>query len=207
MKYLDINTWNRIQHFKHFNKFHDPYFGVVVEVDVTKIRLYSKKNKISFFVLYLHACMKAINSVENLKYRIIDEKVVIHDTIHASATILREDRTFGFTFIHYSEDFDIFYKNFQIEKDRVENSNDLFAPIKTEDCIYCSAIPWVTFSGHKEPVSGFVESVPKVAFGKFLKKDSKLVMPISIRVNHALVDGYHIGEFFKNFQIELDKIG
>ena len=71
--------------------------------------------------------MKAINIVENLKYRIIDDKIVIHEIIHASATIFREDKTFGFTFINYSEDFTDFYKNFQIEKERVLNSNDLFA--------------------------------------------------------------------------------
>ena len=207
MKYLDINTWNRKQHFEHFSKFVDPYFGVVVDVDVTNTYLFSKKTTIPFFALYLHACMKAINSVENLKYRIIDDKIVIHELIHASATIFREDTTFGFTFIDYSEDFTTFYKKFQIEKERVLNSNDLFAPVNTKDCIYCSALPWVPFSAHKEPVSGLSESVPMVAYGKFVEKGSKLMMPVSVKVNHALVDGYHIGEFFKKFQIELNKIG
>tara|TARA_B110000967_G_scaffold21319_1_gene19830 strand:- start:728 stop:997 length:270 start_codon:yes stop_codon:yes gene_type:complete len=89
----------------------------------------------------------------------------------------------------------------------VLNSNDLFAPVNTKDCIYCSALPWVPFSAHKEPVSGLTESVPMVAYGKFVEKGSKLMMPVSVKVNHALVDGYHIGEFFKKFQIELNKIG
>ena len=31
-------------------------------------------------------------------------------------------------------------------------------------------------------------------------------MPVAINVNHALVDGYHIGQFFENFQNELDKM-
>jgi chloramphenicol O-acetyltransferase type A len=176
-------------------------------VDVTKSYHYSKETGISFFVLYLHACMKAINKVENLKYRIQDDKVAIHDAIHASATISREDTTFGFSFIHFSEDFDVFHENFQKEKERIQNSTDLFPPINTEDCIYCSALPWLSFSGHKEPVSGFSESVPKLAFGKFLEKEGKLMMPVSIIVNHALVDGYHVGDFFKKYQIELNKIG
>lgn len=207
MKYLDINTWNRKQHFEHFGKLSDPYFGVVVDVDVTNAYEYSKQTEMSFFVLYLHACMKAINSIENFKYRIQDDKIVIHDVIHASATIPRADTTFGFSFIHYSEDIHVFYENYQKEKDRILNSTDLFPPINSEDCIYCSALPWFTFSGHKEPVSGRMESVPKVAFGKFSKKEGKLLMPVSVIVNHALVDGYHVGEFFTNYQIELNKIG
>ena len=35
---------------------------------------------------------------------------------------------------------------------------------------------------------------------------SKLLMPVAVNVNHALVDGYHVGQFFKKFQLELDKL-
>lgn len=208
MRYLDIENWNRKQHFEHFNKMADPYFGVVVDVDVTSAFDYAKKQQISFFVVYLHACMKAINSVENLKYRIDgDDKVVIHDIIHASATIARPDNTFGCSFIHFSEDIYEFNENFKKEKERILNSTDLFPEQNTLDCIYCSALPWVNFSGHKEPVSGFKESVPKLGFGQFKLKEGKKMMPVSIIANHALADGYHIGEFFKFYQEHLDKLG
>lgn len=206
-KYLNIETWNRKQHFEHFNRFNDPYFAVVNHVDVTKAYQYSRDTGVSFFALYLFTCMKAINAVENMRYRIEDDKVVIHDVIHASATISREDNTFGCTFIHFSEEFEIFYENLKREKKRVLNSTDLFPPINSEDCIYCSSLPWFSFTGHKEPHLGIKESVPKLAFGKFEKKDDKLMMPVSIAVNHALVDGYHVGLFFKHYQEELDKIG
>lgn len=207
MKYLDIETWNRKQHFEHFNRFVDPYFGVVNDVDVTKAYQYSRETGVSFFALYLFACMKGINAVENLRYRIQDEKVVIHDVIHASATISREDNTFGCTFIHFSEDFEVFYKNLQVEKERVLNSTDLFPEENSDNCIHCSSIPWINFSGHKEPFSGMKDSVPKLAFGKFSTKEGRLMMPVAISVNHALVDGYHVGLFFKHYQAELDKIG
>ena len=207
MRELDIETWNRKQQFHFFNQFDDPYFAVTVEFDVTKTYKYSKKNNISFFALYLHACMKAINSVENLKYRIQNGKVMIHDVIHASPTILRDDHTFGFSFIHFDEDFKIFNKNLEAEKNRILNSTEMFPEQNTEDCIYCSAMPWFNFSGHKEPLFGVKkESVPKLAFGKYVKKDDKLMMPVAIAANHALVDGYHVGLFVKKFQRLLDNI-
>ena len=207
MKYLDIENWNRKQHFEHFNRFLDPYFGVVNDLDITKAYQYSRDTGISFFALYLFACMKAINAVDNLRYRIQDDKVVIHDVIHASATVAREDHTFGCTFIHFSDDFDVFYKELQEEKHRVLTTTALFPEKNSDDCIHCSSIPWVNFSGHKEPVSGVKDSVPKLAFGKFENKEGKLMMPVAIAVNHALVDGYHVGQFFKHYQRELDKIG
>jgi len=201
VKELDIENWNRKEHFNFFKQFTDAYFAVTVEVEVTKIHAYAKQYEVSFFVMYLHACMKAINSVENLRYRIRDNKVIVHDVIHASATILRADKTFGFSFIHFHEDFKVFNINFEAEKERILNTTNLFPVQATDDCIYCSTMPWLNFSGHKEPLFGTVkESVPKLAFGKFIEKENKLMMPISIAVNHALVDGYHVGLFVDAFQ-------
>jgi chloramphenicol O-acetyltransferase type A len=207
MEFLDIDTWNRKQHFEHFKQLLDPYFAVTVEVDVTKAYQTAKEKEIPFFVLYLHACMKAINSIENFKYRITeDEKVRIHDVIHASATIMRPDTTFGFSFIHYSHNLDEFYQNFKEEKERVLNSTDLFPSINSDNCVYCSALPWVHFTGHKEPKNAESDSITRLAFGKFVNKENVLKMPVSITVNHALIDGYHVGLFLENYQKALDTI-
>ncbi len=205
MKELDIEHWNRKEHFHFFKQFDDPYFAVTVDFDVAKAFSYAKEYKIPFFVVYLHACMKAINSVENFKYRIHDDKIVVHDVIHASATILREDHTFGFSFIHYHKNINQFYKNYKTEKRRILNTTNLFPKQDTDDCIYCSAMTWLNFTGHKEPYFGVKkESVPKLAFGKYVEKDTKLMMPVAIAVNHALVDGYHVGQFAEIFQKELN---
>ena len=206
MKYLDVDTWNRKEHYTHFKSLENPSFAVTVNVDVTKVYKRAQKEEHSFFVLYLHACLKALNSVENFRYRIHDDKIAIYDVIHASATVAREDNTFGFSFINFEEDFHLFNENFKKEKERILNSTDLFPPINSDDCMYCSALPWFTFTSHKEPVSGVKnDSIPKLAFGKtFIEKD-QLKMPVAITVNHALVDGYHIGLFFEEFQSQLDK--
>jgi chloramphenicol O-acetyltransferase type A len=207
MEYLEIETWNRKQHFEHFKQLVDPYFGVTVEVDVTKAYQTAKEKNISFFVLYLHACMKAINSIENFKYRITeDERIRIHDVIHASATIMRPDNTFGFSFIHYSSSLDEFHENFKKEKERILNSTELFPPINSDNCIYCSALPWLNFTGHKEPKGSESDSITRLAFGNFIEKENRLKMPVSISVNHALIDGYHVSLFFENYQKALDTI-
>jgi len=206
MRELDLDNWNRKEHFEFYNQFEDPYFAVTVDFDVTNAFAYSKKNKRSFFIVYLFACMKAINMIENFKYRIRDQKVIIHDIIHASPTIARDDNTYGCSFIYFTDNFDQFDKNFKAEKKRVLSTTDLFPPEEgTDDCIYCSTIPWFNFSGHKEPVLGVrKESVPKLAFGKYSEKDERLVMPVAIAVNHALVDAYHVGLFAEAFQKILD---
>lgn len=204
MKVLDIETWNRKQLFDHFNALADPYFGVVIPFDVSKAYKKAKKENISFFAKYLHDCMRAINEIDNLKLRIVDGNVVQYNIINASATLMRKDKTFGFSFIEFNEDIEVFIKNIEAEKNRIENSSNLYPPTNSLDCIHCSAMPWVNFVGHKEPVSGNKESVPKFAFGKMTQTSDKLMMNVSIDVNHALVDGYHVGIFSDKFQSYLD---
>lgn len=200
MREIDINTWNRKQHFNHFSGLTDASFAVTIPFDVTKAYQFSKKQDLGFFSKYLHDCMKAINAVENLKYRIIDDKIVEYDVIHASPTLMRTDKTFGFSFIEFDEDLNVFINNFEAEKERIQNSTNLYPPVNSLDCIHCSAMPWFNFTAHKEPVSEGMDSVPKVAFGKAEKVDGKLIMNVAINVNHALVDGYHVGLFSDKFQ-------
>jgi len=201
IKKIDVATWERKEIFEFFRGFSDPYFGLTAPVDVTKAMKHSKTNGKSIFALYLHACMKAINSVENFKYRVIDGEVHVFETINASTTILRENKTFGFSFIHFDEDFDVFEKNINAEKERIQNATNLFPPVNSLDCVYCSAIPWVNFTGHKEPVLGKeMETVPKLAYSKITEENGKFSMTVSLDVNHALIDGYHASLFFTRFQ-------
>ena len=205
MEIIDINHWNRKQHYEHFRAMKDPFFGVTVSFDVTKAYQFSKEKKISFFGRYLHDCMKAINEVDALKLRIEGENVIKYEIIHASPTIMRENKTFGFTFIMFNEDLSVFLENLEIEKKRVLNSDKLYPPINSSDCIHCSVLPWFSFIGQKEPVSGLMDSVPKLAFGKVISQNESLIMNVSINVNHALVDGYDVGLFVKKYQDYLNK--
>ncbi|MBE7647494.1 CatA-like O-acetyltransferase [Tenacibaculum finnmarkense] len=207
MQYLDIENWNRKEHFNHFRTLADPTFGLVADVDVSSCYRQAKQQKDSFFVRYLHACMKAINAIDNFKYRIEGNKIAIHKVINVSATIARADTTFGFSFIDFSTDFEVFNANYQQEKKRVLSSDNLFPPKYSVACVHCSALPWVCFTSHKEPNSGNKnDSVPQFSFGKIKTVNNKKLMPVAINVNHALVDGYHVGQFFDKFQAELDKI-
>lgn len=200
MKIIDINKWNRKKHYKHFTALANPYFGVTIPFNVTKAYHFSQKESKSFFAVYLHACMKAINSVENLRYRIKNDTVLDCEIVHASATILRQNKTFGFSFIEFNENLDVFINNINSEKTRIESTNDLYPTQNGLNCIHCSAMPWFRFSGHVEPVSNEIESVPKLAFSKAETVNDNLIMNVSINVNHALVDGYHIGLFSEAFQ-------
>ena len=203
-KKLDLGSWNRKHHFNHFNALADPNFAVTIPFDVSLAYKKSKDTGSSFFAIYLHDCMKAINAVENFKYRIVDNQVFEYDVIHASATLSRADNTFGFSFINFSESFKEFNTNIQNEKQRINDSTELYPPVNGLNCIHCSALPWFSFTSQKEPFSGIKDSVPKFAFSKTYKKNDLLMMNVGVHVNHALIDGYHVGQFAERFQTNLN---
>lgn len=200
MKEIIIDTWNRKQHFHHFVKLSNPFFAVTVPVDVTNAYKNSKAKNKSFFVRYLHDCMRAINKVENMRYRIREGRVYDVETVHASTTIMREDTTFGFSWVAYSPNENIFSENFLLEKNRIQNQHELYPPVDGDNCIHCSAMPWLNFTSQKEPVSGKMESIPELSFSKVVTNEGKMSMNVAISVNHALVDGYHVGLFIELFQ-------
>jgi chloramphenicol O-acetyltransferase type A len=208
MKIINTENWNRKEHFDFFSKMANPYFGIVTEVDCTQAYKKAKENSYSFFAYYLHKSMIAVNSVEELKYRIVDKNIVEFPSINAGATVGRKDGTFGFIFVNFSNDFDRFNDELQKEIESVHNSTGLRLnddDIK-KDLIRHSTIPWTSFTGLLHPTNfDQSESVPKITFGKFNIRDNKKYLPISIEAHHGLVDGFHLAKYLEEFQRQLDK--
>jgi len=49
------------------------------------------------------------------------------------------------------------------------------------------------------------DSIPRIAWGKYELENDKIMMPFSIEVHHALVDGLHVGRLIQNIQKALNK--
>ncbi len=202
MKKINLSTWKRKQHFEFFSQFEEPYFGLTVTVDVTIAMQKAKEKGVSFFQYYLHKCILAANQIENFRYRITpDNEVIIHDHIGASATIMRPNKTFGFSYIPYAEDFDVFAQIVQKEIDRIQQSDALFPDENPDSVIHYSAIPWLDFTSltHARMFKRR-DSVPKISFGKVTLQDEKKTMPVAVYVHHGLIDGLHISRFTTLFQ-------
>ncbi|WP_313806199.1 chloramphenicol acetyltransferase [Flavobacterium sp.] len=203
MKKLDLNTWNRKTHFEFFSQFDEPFYGVTITIDCSVAYEKAKEKGVSFFIYYLHKTLAAVNAIENFRYRIIENEVVVYDKINVSATIMREDTTFGFSFMEYFEELNLFSQKSLEEIERIQNTPGLI----TRDfdglynLIHFSSIPWLDFTSlsHARHFK-FPDSCPKISFGKMTEGNGKKTMPMSIHVHHGLVDGFHVGQFAETFQ-------
>ena len=204
---LNLDTWPRKEHFEFFSSFDEPFFGVVATIDCTKAYAAAKQNGIPFFLYYLHKTLTAVNSIEAFRYRITNGGVLVHDTINVSSTVMRDDTTFGFSFMPYHADILEFVADAQTEIERVRNTPGLFTRTFDEDnLIHFSALPWVNFTSLSHARSfSFPDSCPKVSVGKMvIAEDGKRIMPVSVHVHHGLMDGYHVGLFFEALQKAMD---
>lgn len=203
---LDLSTWPRREHFEFFKKFEEPFFGIVANVNVTKAYRVAKEQNTSFFLYYLHAIMAAVNEVEVFRYRISGDDIYVYDIVNVSATLTREDNTFGFSFMEYTPDFKTFHTAAKQEIERVRNTPGLFTREFNEDnIIHFSALPWVSFTSLSHARSfTFPDSCPKISVGKMTSVNGIMTMPVSVHVHHALMDGYHVGQFFETLQQKLN---
>lgn len=200
-QFLDIDTWIRKDHFKFFKQFEEPFFGVCVDVDATKAYQKAKEMGASFFLYYLHKSLVAVNKIEPFRYRIDNDKVLIHDEILASATINRDNGTFGFSYIPYFEDFKAFEIGAKAEMERVRNATGLELGSPSANIVHYSSLPWIKFTALSHARSfSYPDSVPKISFGKLSNEGEKKVLPVSIHVHHALMDGFHVGQHIELFE-------
>lgn len=195
---LDIENWPRKEHFHFFRQFEEPFFGATVEIDCSKAYIAAKALKTSFFTYYLHKTLVAVNATESFRYRVLGDQIYVYDQINASATIGREDGSFGFSLIEYNANFEFFSANTVAEIERIQNTTGLFTRTFTDDnVIHFSAIPWLDFTSLSHARSyTFPDSCPKISFGKMkIAENGKRTMPMSIHIHHGLIDGLHLGQF------------
>ena len=206
-RYLDMVNWPRHKTFQFFKPFEHPFFNVCVDLDVTALRRLTRKEKISFNSSILYLLLRATNSQEPFRYRLRDDKVLVHDVVHGGSTVLHDDETFGFWYIDYVPNF----KEFVLEAKRSLNDyhnrdqKDLDPRDLTDNVVHISVLPWIKFNSFAHARRHSTDdSVPKYMFGKVTEVGEKVVMPFSVEVHHALMDGLHVGRFLEHFQNLLD---
>jgi chloramphenicol O-acetyltransferase type A len=115
---------------------------------------------------------------------------------------LLPDESFTFAYFDYDEDFEVFHTRAKATVDRaLAGGPRLDERASREDLIHHSVVPWITFTSvsHARKL-GQDDSVPKIAFGKYRRDGNRVMMPVSVEVHHALMDGLHVGRYFEKFE-------
>ena len=207
---LDLDSWPRREHYELFRSYDNPWFNLCADVDVTALRAWcAGESGRSFFAASLWCSLAAANEIEEFRYRIRGPEVVVHPMIHGGSTVLLPDGTFRFAYYDYSSDPGRFIEHVGEIVERVRSESGPLDPQDDrDDLIHYSVIPWVAFTSFSHARRwGTGDAVPKIVFGKHREVAGRRMMPVSVEVHHALVDGVHVGRFYEGFQRRLDAPG
>jgi chloramphenicol O-acetyltransferase type A len=198
-EYLDTEAWSRRHLFQLFKSYDGPFFNVCADVDVTALLDFTRRRELSFFVTYHYLSTRTANEIESFRYRLRGERVLVHERVDAGAILLLPDESFTFVYFDYEENFAGFHAHACATLDGARREPPpLDAREDRDDLIYHSVIPWVAFTSISHARDSRRQSgIPKITFGKYRDVSGRALMPVSVEVHHALMDGLHVGRFFE----------
>lgn len=200
MRYINLETWSRREHFRFFGAYDQPHFGMSANVDLTAFRSAVKQRGHSLTVAIVYVVSRAASAIPEFRYRIRGGEVVEHEIVHPAATILVEEDTFSFCAFDYAEDFAEFAAG-AAERIAYVREHPWVDAVGRDDYLYMTAIPWVSFTSFMHPTHlQRADSVPRFAWGKFFEEGNLLKMPLNAQAHHALMDGVHMGRFYTEVQ-------
>lgn len=216
MKHIvDIETWKRRDNYAFFRNFLNSWISVATEVDCTEARAAAKATGRSFFLYYLYAVLRSVNEIEEFRYRTDSSgNVVYHDRVDVITPIAVPGRTFYTVRIPYHAEFDRFYARARAIVTGIPSDGDPYGEEKVlqaqddYDVFLLSATPKLYFTSvtYAQGAPGQPTEYPLMNAGKAVAREGRLVMPLSIFVNHAFVDGEHISRFFELVAAHLKRI-
>ena len=207
---VDLAAWPRRQHFELFRAYDNPWFNLCADVDVTALHAWSGgEGRPTFFAASLWLSLAAANAIEEFRFRIRGDGVVVHPTVHGGSTVLLPDGTFRFAYYDFDPDLSRFAEHVADVLARVKRESGPLDPQDDrDDLIHYSIIPWISFTSFSHARRwGTDDAVPKIVFGKHREIEGRRLMPVSVEVHHALVDGLHVARFYEGFQRRLDDVG
>jgi chloramphenicol O-acetyltransferase type A len=205
-EYLDVENWARRDLFEFFRGYNNPYFNICTRLDITEAAAYIRSRQSISISLALHyVALRAANETEPFKYRLENGKVVVHEVVHGGTIVLQPNESFNFAYFDYHEDFGEFIADAQHAVNEAGKVNRPLQPDPSENRLHFTVLPWLAFTSFAHARNfGAEESIPKIAFGKFIKENERTLVPFSVEVHHALMDGLHVGQYVARTQELLD---
>lgn len=179
--------------FDMYNSRTNPFSFVTTRIDITNIFNLCKLRK-HYYASIAYFLTKAMNNVDEFKYRYIDGKIYKCDIIKPCFTDIQDDNTIGFYTCEMLDDYDKFLVHFDEIKNQFLKRE---YPLKEDnDVVWISCEPWYNFTSVVPPFDKSI-TIPQMIWDKFTFEGDRCFINLMIMVHHGFADGYHIGKFIR----------
>lgn len=201
MRVIDLESWPRRRHFELYNGLDYPHFGLCANLDISTFQPAVRESGLSFTIAAAYLLARAANELPGFRQRIRGGQVVEHDVVHPSFTVLNDQDLFSFCTVPYRASLAEFAPLAAARMAQVQAEPVLADEPGQDDLLFMTSLPWVSFTSMFHPIHMHpADSVPRIAWGKFFPQEGRTLMPVAVQVNHALMDGLHVGRYYQRVQ-------
>ena len=181
--------------YDYFSEVSNPFYSVTVQLDVTGLAAWAKREGLSFYYALVYLCTQAVNQTVAFRYDIREGQVALLDRREPSFTDLKPGaELFHIVTMPAGEDIRAFCR----EARQKSLAQEVFLDMTAEagPLIYFSCLPWVELTAlTNERDFDRDDTVPRIAWGRYVEQNGRLKLGLSLEVNHRFIDGLHIGQF------------
>lgn len=209
MEYHTINMdeYPRKEHFQYFSELPDPTLGITVKVDVSRLVKFCKVRDCSFYLAMTHVACLAANRIPQLRQRTRGKDIIEYSECGTSHIELLDNETYCYCTLWHGMEWEQFITYSEARREEAKGSPSLDEDDNVDALYFITCLPWLSYDQLSMPSTGEASDNPHFCWGRF-EEDFKgrLMMPFTLTVNHALMDGIHISRFFSVLQDEIDSL-
>ena len=209
-KVIDKETYYRKGVYRHFTEDCKCSTSMTARIDVTELVKYSKATGTKFYINFLYLLTKVINSRDDYRMQYLwqTDELICYDAVHPAQYVFHDDtETCTVVYTEYREDYDLFYAGALRDVERAKETREYGLDAAGHPNWFdASYIPWVSYDSlNVELPDGHLHFPPIVNWGKYREESGRLVMPVSVRLNHAVADGYLVASVFRLLDREIER--
>lgn len=201
---INIDDWDRKDEYEHFTKVAPCGFSMTADVDISNLYRVVKDRNMKLYPALVSLAAQVIN--EHIEYRFAvtqDGELGYYEVLHPLFfDVIESNKNIKVLCSQYNEDWQKQMEEIEAMREKYKNI-DKYSPqgLLPPNVVNISCVPWVKFSNLSFclPHSTYYFT-PILTFGKFENKDGKILIPLSVHVNHAVNDGYHCSRLFLDFE-------
>ena len=205
---IDKGTYYRSGAFKHFSEDCKCSTSMTARIDVAGLVQYSRQTGTKFYINFLYILSKVLNSRDDYKmgYLWQTDELICYDTINPTQYVFHEDtETCTPVYTTYYEDYETFYREALADVERAKQTREYGLDMAGHPNWFdASYISWLSYDSlNIELPDGHLFFAPIINWGKYREENGRLLMPVSVRLNHAIADGYLVANVFRLLEKEI----
>ena len=208
---IDPEQYYRKGVFRHFSEDCKCSVSMTARVDVTDLVRWSKDTGTKFYINFLYALSKALNSRDDYRmgWRWETRELICYDRINPTQYVFHEDtETCTPVYTTYNEEYPAFYRGALADVEKAKQTREYGLDAANHPNWFdASYISWLSYdSMNIELPDGYLYFMPIVNWGRYREEKGRLMMPVSVRLNHAVADGYLVANVFRTLEKEMEAL-